>query len=356
MSAISCKLPGELPRLSVGLTLSDCSEFPGVDKLRAALNPEQLEIIEDIWSRYREAISWPKRADVVRGRGATQATLDLLDTIGGSFVFETESFGSSPTSIELTLLGSLLLYRQQDLFRLLSAYLDFLRDAFIETGLMSSITWREIQSNLELSEQELNDLFAAVRAFNFFWSVLEGDSLEGIIKLNADIDRLQDYPSGTAFLIERARLDYYPGKFSTNDRRNSARQKLCYIDEGSLVYFYKLEELTQSFVKNEQNRLSTVARSKAAAICIPLLSALLALAIFFARDSGFAGIAISVAGWSGVSLFGVWRYVYPRLVLHFTNRGSAHHPTLDQFRSHLNRSHLIEEADSDMQKVTQWMR
>lgn len=120
-------------------------------ELKAKVSAEVRTLFDFLWQEYLRTGKWPT-SRVLLGRWDKARLIDLLAPLSGAMVMETES-GGTPV-YELRFLGILCTADGEEYLRLLSRYLEFLRDIFYNQQEREVVTNSDAMEALKLSVSE----------------------------------------------------------------------------------------------------------------------------------------------------------------------------------------------------------
>lgn len=164
-------------------------------------------ILTAIWDQYCENGEWILRR-VLHHRFQKSPTRSALERMGGSIVFESLSNGLE--LYQLTLLGVLLTDKGRQAEDLITAYLGYVRDKFLNDPTFDTIRSRELESALQLTASQSKILHKLVHLGRFWGKDASASQDLWKVGVPSDVDDLPSVQDLRAFVHQRAMESFSP--------------------------------------------------------------------------------------------------------------------------------------------------
>ena len=168
-----------------------------VQTLRGRLTGEQRSALNAIWDHYRDQGEWILRSSLEQRFGAA-AVREALEALGANLVAEVEEEGRH--GCRVTFLGVLLTDQGPEAERLLSRYLEYVRDRWRKDPRLEWVGSQEVEAALGLTAERSRLLRQLIRVSHWWGGGSGFGSREWTAGIPVDVDDLPDDPDLRAYL------------------------------------------------------------------------------------------------------------------------------------------------------------
>lgn len=233
-----------------------------LQKLRENLNDTQKQCLNLIWNNYWEKRIWHKKI-ILHHQVGKQKTLDALNSLGGTIVYETQDY------YQLTLLGILLTDECSGAEKLIIEYLNLLKSKFMINPDIEEITSEEVKSELHLDNHQ-TDLLKEILKDSPFTSGGSWNTEEWNFRLPRNIDDILEIEDIQSYVSQTITKCYDPDCPVIN-------KYFYYIkndNEQKTFWFIKNKTLNDLLLK-DWDEVQTIFNARAWKSCVILCGSML---------------------------------------------------------------------------------
>ena len=243
-----------------------------IEDLRESLTDQQRVLLNEIWAHFRNHRTWVSTRFLHRGHGASEVR-KTLRPLGGSIVVESERSGNEVSHYRLPLLG--ILVSDKSVERLLTRYLEYVRDRFLEDPTIEQVQGLKVAAALDLQEEEAELLLKLIQIGFFYGGGSGGKGADWQCGVPTDIDELPELEDISEHIRHMATEHYDPAMPVKATEQIAYQSQFPLADtEESELEFVQDPEL-RDILEQDLAELRTVYDASACKSCLILAGGLL---------------------------------------------------------------------------------